>query len=85
MAQSLDGYKWVVSPMKNEKMQIRCLTESTVTDIKPPLTLIYIGNGCEAYSSNLYIPAKLELTSWDDLLTWHDFFSEFNDDYQNIS
>ena len=58
MAQSLDGYMWAVSPMKNEKMQIRCLTESTVTDIKPPLTLIYVGNGCEVYSSNLYIPAK---------------------------
>ena len=34
---------------------------------------------CEAYSSNLYTPAKSELTSRDD------FFSEFNDDYQNIS
>ena len=66
-------------------MQIRCLTESTVIDLKPPLTLIYIGNGCEVYSSNLYIPAKSELSSRDDSLTWHDFFSEFNDDYQNIS
>ena len=37
------------------------------------------------YSSNLHIPAKLELTSQDDSLTQHDFFSEFNDDYQNIS
>ena len=53
MAQSLDGYMWAVSPMKNEKMQIRCLSESTVTDIKPPLTLIYVGNGCEGYSRHL--------------------------------
>ena len=85
MTQSLDGYMWAVSPMKNEKMQIRCLAESNVTDIRPPLTLIYIGNGCKAYSSKLYIPAKSELTSLDDSLTQHDFFSEFNDDYQNIS
>ena len=85
MAQSLDGYLWAVSPIKNEKMQIRCLTESTVTDIKPPLTLIFLGNGCEAYSSNLYIPAKSEQTSQDDSLTWHDFYSEFSNDYQNIS
>ena len=28
--------------MKNENMQIRCLTGSTVTDIKPPLTLLAI-------------------------------------------
>ena len=85
MTQSLDGYLWAVSPMNNEKMEIRCLTESTVTDIKPPLTLICVGNGCEVYSSNLYIPAKSELTSQDDSLTQHNFFSEFSDDYQNIS
>ena len=85
MDQSLDGYIWAVSPMRSKKMQIRCLTKSTVADIKPPLMLIYIGNGCEAYSSNLYITTKSELTSRDDSLTRHDLFLEFNDDYQNIS
>ena len=57
-AQSLDGYLWAVSTLKKEKMQVRCLLDTHVEDIKPPLTIIYVGNGCEAYSSNLYIPAK---------------------------
>ena len=65
-ALSLDGYLWAVSSLKREKMQVRCLLDTHVIDIKPPLTIIYVGNGCEAYSSNLYIPAKLELTSRDD-------------------
>ena len=64
--QSLDGYLWAVSSLKKEKMQVRCLLDTHVVDIKPPLTIIYVGNGCEAYSNNLYIPAKSELTSRDD-------------------
>ena len=52
MAQSLDGYLWAVSTLKEEKMRIRCLE-----DILPPLTIIQVGNGCESYSSNLFIPA----------------------------
>ena len=65
-AQSLDGYLWAVSSLKKEKMQVRCLLDTHVVDVKPPLTIIYVGNGCEAYSNNLYIPAKSELTSRDD-------------------
>ena len=34
------------------------MLDTHVVDIKPPLTIIYVGNGCEAYSNNLYIPAK---------------------------
>ena len=70
-AQSLDGYLWVVSSLKKEKIQIRCLIDTHVVDIRPPLTIIYVGNGCEAYSSNLYIPAKSELTSRDDNAVRH--------------
>ena len=44
-------------------MRIRCLKDSHLEDIKPPLTIVYIGDGCEGYSSNLFIPAKSELTS----------------------
>ena len=56
--QSLDGYLYAVSTLKKEKMQVRCLFDTHVEDIKPPLTIIYVGNGCEAYSSNLYIPGQ---------------------------
>ena len=80
MAQSLDGYLWAVSSIKEEKMRIRCLE-----DIKPPLTIVYIGNGCEGYSSNLFIPAKSELTSEDETLTRHMFFLDFNNEYQDLT
>ena len=63
-------------------MQIRCLTNTYVIDVKPPLTII---NGCEAYSSNLFIPAKSELTSKDNTAIRHIYFLQFNEDYQNIT
>ena len=84
-AQSLDGYLWAVSSLKREKMQVRCLLDTHVIDIKPPLTIIYVGNGCEAYGSNLYIPAKSELTSRDDTVIRHNYFQQFNEKYQNLT
>ena len=84
-AQSLDGYLWAVSSLKKEKMQVRCLLDTHVVDIKPPLTIIYVGNGCEAYSNNLYIPAKSELTSRDDTVVCHNYFQQFNEKYQNLT
>ena len=52
---------------------------------KPPLTSIYVDNGCEAYSNNLYIPAKSELTSRDDTVVRHNYFQQFNEKYQNLT
>ena len=85
MAQSLDGYLWAVSTLKEEKMRIRCLEDSHLEDILPPLTIIQVGNGCEGYSGNLFIPAKSELTSEDETLTQHVFFLHFNEEYQNLT
>ena len=84
-AQSLEGYLWAVTTLKKEKMQIRCLTDTHVIDVKPPLTIIHVGNGCEAYSSNLFIPAKSELTSKDNAVVRYTYFQQFNEDYQNIT
>ena len=84
-AQSLDGYLWAVSSLKKEKMQVRCLLDTHVVDIKPPLIIIYMGNGCEAYSNDLYIPAKSELTSRDDTVVHHNYFQQFNPKYQNLT
>ena len=84
-AQSLDGYLWAVSSLKKEKMQVRCLLDTHVVDIRPPLTIIYVGNGCEAYSNNLYIPTKSELTSRDDTVVHHNYFQQFNTKYQNLT
>ena len=44
-----------------------------------------MGNGCKAYSSNLFIPAKSELTSKDNTAVRHIYFQQFNEDYQNIT
>ena len=84
-AQSLGGYLWAVSSLKKEKIQIRCLIDTHVEDIKPPLTIVYVANGCEAYSRNLYIPAKSELTSRDNTVVRHVYFQQFNEDYQNLT
>ena len=84
-AQSLEGYLWAITAFNPKKMQIRCLTDTHVIDIKPPLTIIYVGNGCEAYSNNLFIPAKSELTSTDSSLVRHNYFQQFNEQYQNIT
>ena len=54
-------------------------------DVKPPLTIIHIENGCEAYSSNLFIPAKSELTSKNNAIVRHTYSQQFNEDYQNIT
>ena len=84
-AHSLEGYLWAVTAFEKEKMQIRCLTDTHVIDIKPPLTIIYMGDGCEAYSNNLFIPAKSELTSTDSSLVRHNYFQKFNEEYQDIT
>ena len=84
-AQSLEGYLWAVTAFEPGKMQIRCLTDTHVINIKPPLTIIYVGNGCEAYSNNLFIPAKSELTSTDTSLVRHNYFQQFNEQYQNTT
>ena len=49
------------------------------------MTLIYIGNGCEGYSINIYIPSKTDLTSEIDTSSRCDFFVSFNVIYQNIT
>ena len=84
-AQSLEGYLWAITAFEKGKLQIRCLTDTHVIDIKPPLTIIYVGDGCEAYSNNLFIPAKSELTSTDSLLVRHNYFQKFNEEYQDIT
>ena len=61
LAYSLDGYLWAISALAAKKLQIRCVMETHVINIKPPLQIMDIGNGCEAYSASIYILAKSEL------------------------
>ena len=75
---SLDGYLWAISSLTTTKIQIRCLRNNTVVEIKPLLQIVDIGNGCEGYTPNLYIPAKTELTPTIMLPTRALSFLQFN-------
>ena len=43
---NLDGYIWTVSCLASDRIQVCWLEEIHLEPIMPPLTLIYIGNGC---------------------------------------
>ena len=85
MAYSLDGYLWAISSFVTEKLQIRCMQQTSVVTIHPPLQIIDIGNGCEAFSSTIYIPTKSELTAMMQSLTRSQFFLQYNFKYINMS
>ena len=59
--------------------------ETHVITIKPPLQIVDVGNGCEAYSASIYIPAKSELMVTLQLITRSQFFLEYNFNYTNVS
>ena len=84
-AYSLDGYLCAISVLATEKLQIRCVMETHVVTIKPPLQIIDIGNGCEAFSASIYIPAKSELTATLQSITRSQFFLDYNFNYTNVS
>ena len=63
LAYSLDGYLWAISTLVSQTLQVRCVMETHVVTIQPPLQIMDIGNGCKAYSASIYIPAKSELTA----------------------
>ena len=71
--------------MVTEKLQIRCIMETHVITIKPPLQIVDIGNGCEAYSPSIYIPATSELTTTLQSVTQSQFFLDYNFNYTNMS
>ena len=84
-AESLGGFTWVISAIVAEKLQIRCLTETQVVNIRPPIEIVYIGNGCEGYSPHLYIPAKSTLTSEINIFERNEYFLKFNAKYSRDS
>ena len=53
--------------------------------IEPHLCSIDVGNGCEAFSPTLYIPAKSELTTTMQSLTHSQFFLQYNLQYIKMS
>ena len=85
LARSLDGYLWAVSSLATEKLQLRCLHHTSVITIEPPLCIVDIGNGCEAFSPTLYILVKSELTATMQSLTHSQFFLQYNLQYVKMS
>ena len=77
----MDGYLWAISALATEKLQVRCVMETRVITIKPPLQIVDIGNGHEAYSASIYIPAKSELMATLQSITQSQFFLEYNFNY----
>ena len=85
LAYSLDGYLWAISALAAKKLQVRCVMETHVIIIKPPLQIMDIGNGCGAYSASIYIPAKSELMATLHSITRSQFFLKYNFNYTNVS
>ena len=85
LAYSLDGYLWAISALATEKLQKRCVMETCVITIKPPLQIVDIGNGCKAYAVSIYILAKSELTATLQSITRSQFFLDYNFKYTNVS
>ena len=85
LAFSLDGYLWAISAIATERLQIRCVMEMNVITIKPLLQIVDIGNGREAYSGSIYIPAKSEITTTLQSITRSQFFLDYNFNYTNMS
>ena len=59
--------------------------ETHVITIHPPLQIVDVGDGCEAYSTSIYRPAKSELTATMQSLTRSQFFLDYNFQYTNVS
>ena len=59
--------------------------ETHIIAIKPPLQIVDVDNGCEAYSASIYIPAKSELMATLQSVTRSQFFLEYNNSYTNVS
>ena len=59
--------------------------DTCIITIAPPLQIIDVGNGCEAYSASIYIPAKSKLTTTIQSITCSQFFLNYNFNYTNVS
>ena len=75
---SLEGYLWAVSSINHEQLQVRCLEETHIIEIQPPLQIVYLGNGCEGHSPSMFLPAKNEMTTHAQIESHKEYFLQFN-------
>ena len=59
--------------------------ETHMITIQSPLQIVDVGNGCEAYSASIYIPAKSELTATIHSVTRSQFFFDYNFNYTKVT
>ena len=72
-------------PLQQKQLQIRCVMETHVVAIKPPLQIVDVDNRCKADSASIYIPAKSELTVTLQSITRSQFFLDYNFNYTTVS
>ena len=48
----------------------------------PPLQIVYVGNGCEGFSSSVFIPAKSDQAVIEEFEPRQKYFLEFNEIYE---
>ena len=58
-------------------MQVRCLEETHMIEIQPPLQIVYLGNRCEGYSPSMFLPAKNEMTTHAQIESCREYFLQF--------
>ena len=71
-------YLWAVSSVRQEQLQVRCLEETHVIKIQPPLQIVYLGNSCEGYSPSMFLPAKNEMATHAQIESRKEYFLQFN-------
>ena len=81
-ALSLGGYLWAISAVATETLQVRCLLETHIVTIHPLLQIVYVGNGCEGFSSSIFIPAKSDQAVTEEIETRQKYFLKFNEIYE---
>ena len=74
----------MVSSLATECIQTWYSEETHLETIIPPFILIYIGDRCNIYITNIYIAYRTNLNSEPDASVRHEFFVGSNAIYQNM-
>ena len=79
------GTFWQLVPLWQKNYKLDVSWRHMKSPLNLPLQIVDIGNGCEAYSASIYIPAKSELTATLHSITRSQFFLDYNFNYTYVS
>ena len=68
-AVSLEPNYWLIASKKQIVLHINCLRDTTYLEIKSPIDVIHLEDGCEATSASLVLPGHSHLVKEDNYLT----------------